>query len=135
MPGGFRLPVRSVTLVFEDGDYLGLEVEVRTNVGMDFYFDTLEWQELKTEPAEVREFARGWAAEVLVGWNLEDARGKPVPHTPEQFTARFEPYAIGLVIGKWLEAMGTVAAPLSSASAKAPTSAGRPKRASRSPKR
>lgn len=126
---GFRMPVRSVTVFFEDGEYAGLEVELRVNVDLDFYFWALAWEDMKSAD-EIRDFARRWAATALVGWNLVDGGGTPVPATPEAFTGQFEPYAIGLVIGKWLEQVGRVTGPFSSASGGAATSGGRKRRAS-----
>lgn len=129
---GFQMPTRSVTVFFSDGEYAGLEVELRVNVDMDFYFEALAWEQM-TGADEIRTYARGWAEKVLVDWNLVDAAGEKIPATPEGFTSNFEPYAIGLVIGKWLEQVGRVAGPLSSGSARAGRSAGRKRRGSRNP--
>lgn len=124
---GFKIPTRSVTVFFEDGEYAGLEVELRVNVDMDFYFEALAFEAL-TDADQIRSYARDWAAAVLVGWNLVDDDDQPVPAKPESFTSKFEPYAIGLVIGKWLEQVGRVAGNLPPASAKGATSAGRKRR-------
>lgn len=126
---GFKMPTRSVTIFFEDGEYAGLEVELRVNVDMDFYFEALAWEGL-TDADEIRAYSRRFAEKALVGWNLVDEDGAEVPATPAEFTTRFEPYAIGLVIGKWLEQVGRVAGPLPPASAAAATSAGRRRKGS-----
>ena len=144
---GFRRPVKTITLVCDEtfGDLAGLEVEFKTSVGMEFYYDILtsafeptEEPEPPTNPedkeaalraASVKtverlrndeEESRAFAAETLVGWNLVD--DGPVPATPDEFVKRLSAREIGLIVIHWLGAMRSAPAPLAPPSESGDTS-------------
>jgi hypothetical protein len=127
---GFRRPVKTITLVCDEtfGDLAGLELELKTSVGMEFYYDILtsaftpseEPEEVPKDPDDLKvairaaavrtverlrddaEESRSFAAETLVGWNLLDDDDKPVPATPDEFVKRLSSQEIGLIVGHWL---------------------------------
>lgn len=124
----FQLPGRPVTLVFEDGSLKGLELEVRTAVPFDYYFDLTKYvsspgtkpsgkkanafAELEATLAEAKHMMARFAEISLISWNLADAAGKPVPATVAAFTAHVDPTSFGIMLGRYISAIGRVPAPL-----------------------
>jgi hypothetical protein len=120
----FVLPERIVTLVFDKGPLLGLELEVRLGVPFDFYFELTDLATKSTEEAgmdSLRTLLRRFAEIALVGWNLE-AHGEPVPCTPDAFTANVDPINGGLMLRRYMAAIGGVPGPLAGQSANGHTS-------------
>jgi len=121
----FQLPERIVTLVFKDGPLKGLELEVRLGVPFDFYFDLTDLAAKSSEESgldALRSLMRRFASEALVAWNLTDRDGKPVPPTADAFIAKVDPVSGGLMLARYLSAIGDVPSPLARASANGRTS-------------
>ena len=117
----FRLPERIVTLFFEDGPYVGLELDVRLRAPMSVFWQFAGASEID-EPNEVRDLCLQFADSVLVGWNLEDRNG-PVPCTPEAFADRLDQVTQAQIMARWVSAVSAVPAPLASPSPSTDTSA------------
>jgi len=139
----FQLPERPVTLVFDKGSLLGLELTVRLSIPFDFYFTLTEMLlpvakgKVKETTAEAiernrrelddqREHMQRFAEEALIGWNLHDRAGEPVPCTPAAFTAHVDPLSFGAMLGRYMAAIGGVPGPLAPASGNGRTSKARP---------
>ena len=110
---GFKIAAASerlAVLVFE-GDYKGAEVTVRLNVPMRVFIEarrvaaSQDW-----EP-----FLAYFVAEVVRGWNLENADGQPVPVTSDGLASVPLDFLMRLIT-EWANQVGSVAAPLVSAS-------------------
>ena len=113
---GFQLPPNTATLIFEDGNYAGLEVKVITDATLEEMFDLPE--RLEGKPKEQYVY---WATK-LVAWNVEDKDGAPVPATFEGVWS--QPYEfINFLIGEWRKAVLRPNAPLSETSSDGSTSA------------
>lgn len=111
---GYTPPVRTATLVFEDGDLKGLELEARLNVPFTTLWaliDAVSADVKKRTIPEVREVLTLFAEQCLIGWNLEQD-GKPVPCTPEALLATFDPASAGAMLYRYIGAVGDLGAPL-----------------------
>ena len=108
----FRLPEKIVTLVFEDGPYQGLEVEVSLTApqSLFWFLASLDDDEERTVD-QVRDLMLAFGGQVR-GWNLTDASG-PVPATPQAFADRLDQATALTLIGRWAEAVKSPPAPLS----------------------
>ncbi len=114
---GFKVPKRTAVLKFE-GDYEGAEVKIRLDAPIGTF---LEIQDLVTAGKQLEVFAV-FGDELLISWNLEDDKGKPLPATGTGMKAL--PIAFGnVLIAEWLEAIQNVPAPLAKTSAAGSTSA------------
>jgi hypothetical protein len=114
MPG-FKMPDRTATLVFEDGDLQGLELTVRLNVPLDFYLDLVELADSAAKEdglSGARSLMRRFAEVALKEWNLVSLENQPVPLTPESFTAHIDPINGGAMLRRYLEAVGGTPGPL-----------------------
>lgn len=123
----FQLPERTATLVFEDGDLAGLELEVRLSVPFDVLFKIQKlYEQSISEPGldGLQELMRYFAEHTLVAWNLSDANG-PVPCTPEAFTGTVSAQLGGAMFRRYLEAVGEVPVPLGRQSRNGSTSKAR----------
>lgn len=123
----FTLPERTATLVFEDGPLHGLEVEVLLSLSFDALFKMQRLADASIKEASldsINELLRFFAGSMLRGWNLTDANG-PVPCTPDAFTATLDPINGGLLLARYLQAVGQVPAPLAARSRNGSTSKAR----------
>lgn len=108
---GYQRPVRSLVAEFSDGDLAGLEVTLRTNPSMRFFLDTLAgWADEDADKSfdAVLRRTEDFAAGALLGWNLVDDDGKPVPATPAEFTERLGVADTGQLIARWLREVRSV---------------------------
>ena len=132
----YQRPVRTMEIGFDDGtDLAGLELTLLQNPDMRTYYDILgmlfraEDEEKPSVNAtavmsvadEAMARARTFAEKCLLGWNLE-VDGKPVPSTPDEFTAHLDATQVMLVMVKWVTHVGRVAAPLAPPSESGSTS-------------
>jgi len=87
----FELPARTVTLVFDKGPLVGLEVEARLDLSIDLFMELTgkfdKAADKKTGWQPVQELMAWFGEHVVSAWNLHE-QGKPVPLTPEAFTTR-----------------------------------------------
>lgn len=128
----FRLPPKPATIAFADGsEYDGLELEVDLRCSIDMLFRIADVSTL--EPGTVLALLDEWARDKLLGWNLTDAGGAPVPATPEGLRAHLDAGSAGVLLGKYANAVSGVNAPLAQRSRSGGTSATRKSR--RSPRR
>ena len=110
---GFKIAAASerlAVLVFE-GDYKGAEVTVRLNVPMQVFIEARK----VTDSHDWEPFLAMFVAEVVRGWNLEDAEGQPVPLTSDGLASVPLDFLMRLIT-EWANQVGSVAAPLVSAS-------------------
>ena len=130
MSKGFEMPVRSVTVGFDEGHELhGLEIEFRLNVSTDFYLQVMEFadkindenDDVTTTLRKTREAMVEFGDGCLIGWNLE-RNGKPVPATGDALAAVMDPYTAAEIMGRWGAAVGRVPDPLVEPSAPTSTS-------------
>ncbi|HSW43156.1 MAG TPA: hypothetical protein VLM76_11665 [Patescibacteria group bacterium] len=84
MTDAYRIPDVIARLDFAEGYWAGADVEVRLTVPLALYFAILEAVD-GGNVAVLRGALQTWATEVLVGWNLHDRHGAPVPATPAGF--------------------------------------------------
>src|SRR3972149_7134404 len=110
---GFKIAAaseRRATLVF-DGDYKGAEVTVRLNVPMRVFIEAR-----RVAAAQDWEPVLGYfVAEVVRGWNLENADDQPVPVTSDGLASVPLDFLTRLLT-EWANQVGSVAAPLVSPS-------------------
>ncbi|MFF7734264.1 hypothetical protein [Streptomyces sp. NPDC007984] len=102
---GYKRKRPTVTLEFtdEDGDFAGLEVEVKSlPMGEFFELSRLVRKKNMTDE-EVEKLLRAFAR-VLVRWNLENEDDTPVPATYEGLMGEDLAFNIKL-IGTWLKAI------------------------------
>lgn len=110
---GYRRPVKAYRLKFADEDMAGLDVTARSLPIGEF----LKLTELATLGDDPKAAAEGAAdvfrvfAAALVGWNLEDADGTPVPATYEGITGQDFDFVMKIV-SAWMSAMSDVTPPL-----------------------
>jgi hypothetical protein len=100
---GYRRQPKTYVLKFED--YPGLEVSCRS-VSIEELLKVLKLaDEMTSTPGEsqVKELF-GWFASRLVGWNLEDEDGKPVPATLAGLLGEDFDFGMALVMA-WVEAI------------------------------
>lgn len=111
---GFRRPDRIIVVEFgEDTDWHGAEVRCRRGVSVD---RVLEFEALTTGAmADIAQAIRGFGDDVIVGWNLEDDDGQPVPATGAELLKWPVDFGLALVTG-WLRGALQVDAPLVGAS-------------------
>lgn len=128
----FHLPERTATLVFEEGDLTGLELEVRLSLPFDALFKMQELVNHATDDlGSLRELLHYFAEAALIGWNLTNGSG-PVPLTGESLTAHLDAANAGRLLTRYLEEVGKVPAPLARRSGSGRTS--RVRRESSSPR-
>ena len=109
-PKGFKLPKRTALLVFE-GEYEGAEVRVRLTVPLGVFLD---FGEVQTErPLE----AYGMYMDAIVlGWNLEDDDGNPIPATREGMRQHVDQAFMLAMVRAWSKAAAEIPGPLASGS-------------------
>lgn len=114
---GFRVPRREALVEFEEGhEYHGAEVRLRLDVPMGLVF---EFQRLGSDgEAALRRFGD----QILLGWNLEDDDGEPVPATADGLLTQPFGFANTLMT-RWAEAVTGVPGPLGVPSSNGATSA------------
>ena len=100
---GFKPRAKTYKLTFEDDDDLnGLEVTMGT-VTLGQYNEMLRAGLISSVTADVldaNDHLLDIFAERIVSWNLLDARGKPVPRTPEAVRNQ-ERHVITAIISAW----------------------------------
>lgn len=103
---GYKRNPKIYKLVFDDTtDYPGLEVQVRT-LSMGQLIGV--WAGKSTSADTFDLFA-----ERLVGWNLEDEDGRPVPVTREALLAEDDDM-VQAIVKRWIQEVMGVSAPLES---------------------
>jgi len=110
---GFRKEATQYKLKFEDPDLDGLEVIAKSLPLRDFLainklaIAADDNAEKQVEQSEVmlKKFS-----EALIGWNLEDDRGKPVPATYAGLLTQEVSFAME-IIRAWMEAIANVPKP------------------------
>ena len=112
-----KLPERTATFVFEDGDYNGIEVKVRLSVPMGLYLDI---QDMIVAEKPIESY-KVFADAALVEWNLDDDQGE-IPANGEGMM-RIEPRLATEIITRWTEAAASAPGPLPEPSANGDTSA------------
>ena len=130
----FVLPVRTVTLVFDKGPLVGLEVEAWLDLSIDSFMElTAKFNKAvnkKTGWQPVQELMAWFGEHVASAWNLHE-QGELVPLTPAAFTAKLSG-AQGLdIVARYIMSLRGTNVPLSQRSASGGTSRGR--RASKNP--
>ena len=108
---GFKLPVRTATLVFE-GEYAGAEVITRLDVPIGLLIQLMD---LKVENPTAQDGLKVYelfVKEALISWNLEDAQGQSIPGNVEGLRALTPAFA-NLMISKWAEVVANPPSPLS----------------------
>ena len=109
---GFRIPEKTARITFDGTDYDGAEILIRLNVSFAQFIALREAAQHDNQEGMARLFGET----VLVGWNLEDASGAPVPANGDGMLQI--PLALtNLVVQHWVEAVAAVPAPLSETSA------------------
>ena len=108
---GFRLPEKTARITFEGTDYDGAEIQLRLSVSFAQFIALRE--SAQGEDQEV--MARLFGQSVLMGWNLEDADGNPIPADSDGMLA-IPLQLTNLVVQHWVEAVAGVPAPLSETS-------------------
>lgn len=105
---GFKRNPKIYNLKWDDGEYAGLEVHVRSlTMG----------QLIATQNGEGHNGKKGNAAQIelfaerLVSWNLEDENGQPVPTTLDAILAEDDDLILD-INKRWAEAVMGVSAPL-----------------------
>lgn len=118
---GFKAPGTILKLRYEEEDMNGLVVRART-MPIKRYLELMRLKaQVVDEDAALDEFERLFTefAKCLIEWNLEDEDGQPVPTTSEGVLDQ-DPRFMLRVITPWLEAIGTVPAPLKPSSDSGP---------------
>jgi len=103
----FRLPVDPVTLAIDEGPWTGVEIEVDraapplVRYSLIGLMQTPERETDKQKDARGRELFALLETEIVIGWNVANKRGTPIPPTAEGFV-RVPPDLIATVIGYFL---------------------------------
>lgn len=118
---GYRPKPKLYRLIFEDGDYAGLEVTAASLSMGDMLAllpaaETLKGGDLDIGHADG--FLRKFGA-CLRSWNLEDEHGRPVPATYDGLMSQ-DPAFIMTVLTTWVSRVAAVAPPLPAGSAPSP---------------
>lgn len=112
---------RTLKLVFEDEQYAGLEVQARP-MSID---QVEEYTSLTTDEATTKAEAIGRLlgpfAENMLGWNMEEPDGSPVPATLAGLRTFDMPFLWDL-LKAWARASAGVSRPLPSGSSDGPSS-------------
>lgn len=107
MAAPFQLPPKPATIVFADGsDYQGLELEVDLRCSMDLLMRIGDSAQLS--PEQCMDLLEEWATGKLLGWNLVDAGGAPVPATAAGLRAHLDFYGAGVLLGRYYRAVNGV---------------------------
>ncbi|RPE40276.1 hypothetical protein EDD90_3312 [Streptomyces sp. Ag109_O5-1] len=102
---GFERNPKVYHLKWQDGEYAGLEVRVRTvNMGQLLAMRT------GSEGKDSTQVSVDYLAERIVDWNLT-SNGVPVPPTLENILAEDDDFVLA-IITKWSQAISGVSAPL-----------------------
>lgn len=112
---GYRRPARVFRLRFEDEPEL--EVMARS-VPVGELLDIMKLADKMTgapDEKSVKELF-GWFAKRVIGWNLENEDGTPVPATLEGVLGQDFDFALKLVMA-WVQAVSSVQVPLATTSA------------------
>ncbi len=109
---GYRRQPKTYVLRFEA--YEGLEVAARS-VSVEELLTVLELADKMTGSPNKEQVTDlfGWFAKQLIGWNLEDEDGKPVPATLKGLLAQDFDFALALV-NAWVSAISPGKSPPSS---------------------
>ena len=105
----FRLPVEPATLTVTEGPYAGLTVEVDGSVPQmvrDWLASLVTPRDDEPDEDQAtrgRELFALLESRIILGWNLEDHRGKPIPPTTDGFVL-VPPDLIATVIAQYLGA-------------------------------
>src|SRR3990167_1436063 len=130
----FELPARTVTLVFDKGPLVGLEVEARLDLSIDLFMELTgkfdKAADKKTGWQPIQELMAWFGEHVVSAWNFHE-QGKPVPLTPEAFTTRLSGAQGLAIVSRYIVSLRGTSAPLSPPSASGSTSKAR--RASKNP--
>lgn len=113
-PAGFSMPRRALVLTFaEDSPYHGAEVRCRASLPLR---DALAVDRMKGgSEEEIQEAYRIFGEHVVLGWNLVDDDGEPLPYTVGAWLD--QPYMFLIaVLSAWKAEMQGVPAPLPSPS-------------------
>jgi hypothetical protein len=100
---GYRRQPKTYVLKFED--YEGLEVVCRS-VSVKELLIVLELADAMTTAPDKKQMEElfGWFVKRLIGWNLEDEDGKPVPATLQGLLAQDFEFALAMV-NAWVGAI------------------------------
>lgn len=105
---GYKRNPKVYNLRFQDGEFEGLEVQVRSvSMGQLIAYRSGKDDGDKDSTVELVELL----ADRIIGWNLEDEDGTPVPPTLEAIKAE-DNDLIFAVINQWMDAVSGVKAPL-----------------------
>lgn len=106
---GFRIPQREANVTFEGTDFDGAEARLRLSAPMRLLF---EFQNMDpTDPKASEHTIRTFGEKILLGWNLEDEQGVPVPATAEGLLEQPMEFSVAL-FRAWAEAASGIPAPL-----------------------
>ena len=109
---GFRLPERTALIYFEGTDYDGAEIQLRLSVSFAQFIALRE----SAQGEDQEGMARLFGENVLMGWNLEDADGKPIPADGDGMLA-IPLELTNLIVQHWVEALSGISAHLEPPSA------------------
>jgi hypothetical protein len=121
MPGRFQLEPTTAVLEFAEGHRLhGLEVEVSLDTPIRLYQRIValsvrnEGEDAEAVSKILDEFTDTvvqFGDNVLVEWNLDDAKGEPVPATGESLAAQ-PAHVVRSIMDEWLVAVVSPPVPL-----------------------
>lgn len=106
--GHVRIPSgRTGTVRYmEETEYKGTWVEVRLDTNMDTYFGILDLMN-----DDVPAGFAAWGEQVLVGWNIADTEGEPIPPTAAGMRKLPMPLGLRLILD-WRDHVANPASPL-----------------------
>jgi hypothetical protein len=114
---GFRLETR-FRLFFEDEAFIGAEVTMgRMSIREAFEFDRVRFREVADldELEKKSEDLAAIVAKHLIDWNLEDAKGKPIPCTAKAIIDSQDDL-LPTLVNAYVQAVAGVVAPLGQSS-------------------
>jgi len=107
---GFKIPERTVLMVFEDEEMKGCEVRCRVDMPLKSYFDFSDLQD-NPDAKDVRTLYRDFADQLLSSWNFIKEDGTPIPANADGFL-ELPPWVALAIMRKWAEVATGVSAPL-----------------------
>ncbi len=111
---GYTLQRKTADLNFDDTEWVGAKVEVQLDVSNALYLDLIGLGQAAEggEQSQIAVLLATFAEHVLIGWNLLDDDGEPIPATVEGFrTGSILRFSLFL-IKAWMGMVAEVSVPL-----------------------
>jgi hypothetical protein len=113
---GYKRPVKTYNLIFEDEEFNGLEVQTRS-LPLGQFMNVMNLADAANGQGSANDTLKAVGdlfenfATALISWNLENEDGSPVPADIDGIKSQDMEFILAIVRA-WLEAVSSVNAPL-----------------------